>query len=430
MVERNISYNGINGGSITLTNAGVQSASPAVANQIVNGTIIADGTTGNGGTILFQGQQPAGSAQLTTQFNNGTVEATNNADNSGIIGFNGGANTNIVISGTGTVNAGQVVRAGALDPNTLALLPISSGTILISPTVSISNALETNGFIPPPPTPTPTPTPPTPDNGGGHIIINGGNSSSNSNDVSVISKTDTDLTPIYGYVSLSEEDEKRRSRRATRRNKTSIIPGAKSYNHTFNGKELSQLIQEGIQLKHPTAENHLNLDKGNVLLSPDKDIVVGTHEGNIHMAAGAIAFIMESGNDVVIYDLRQSGPKQINIVVGKNELTLHPGHMMVLTREHVTDFEDIDTECHMISYRGAQQIPLTHTEVKAFAAEFSIASAIITIKPLNELIASESKDDHVVLEKIIKGAVMLNDFSGTIDMEQLANLAYAGESHD
>jgi hypothetical protein len=94
---------------------------------------------------------------------------------------------------------------------------------------------------------------------------------------------------------------------------------------------------------------------------------------------------------------------------------------MVLTIEKVNDFEDIDTECHMISYRSAQEVSTTDGKVKAFAAEFSIASAIATIEPLQGLIASADKKDQAVLERIIKGAVLLGDFSGNLDPEQLAN---------
>jgi hypothetical protein len=220
---------------------------------------------------------------------------------------------------------------------------------------------------------------------------------------------------------LTDDDERRR-RRASRGSKISTIPGAKSYNHTFTGKEIGQLIRDGMQLNNDATINHLNIDRGNVLLAPDHDIIVSTHEGNVHINSGAIAFVMESGHDVVIYDLRQSGPKQVSVMVNKQPLILYPGNMMVLTRQNVNDFEEIDTECHMISYRRAQEVPSGDSQVKAFVAEFSIASALVTIEPLKELIASNDRQDKATLEKIIKGAVMLGDFSGTIDLDQLANL--------
>ena len=81
------------------------------------------------------------------------------------------------------------------------------------------------------------------------------------------------------------------------------------------------------------ANNHLNIDRGNVLVSPHKDIVVGTHEGNISIASGATAFVMESGHDVVIYDLDQSMPKQISVMVGNHKVVMEPGQMLVLTRQ-------------------------------------------------------------------------------------------------
>ncbi len=415
----NISANGVNGGSIALSNYGT---SPIVVNQIINGLITANGTTGAGGMVLFQGQQPAGSALLTVQSNGGSVQATNNADNSGIIGFNGGANQNVSLSGTGIVHAGQVVRVGNLNPNTLALLPVSAGAILLSPSISISNTFETNGFVPLPLKP-PTPIAANTSKGNNRLIAQAGKSTNLD-----LSKTDTDLTPVRGYVNLDEEEDRRRSRRAMRRGRISIIPGAKSYNHIFDSAEISKSIENGVTFQYSPVSNGLNIEKGGVLLSPDKDIVVGTHQGSIHISSGATAFVIQSENDVIIYDLRQSAPKQVTIVVGKEMLTLHPGHMMVLTKQSVDDFEEIDTQCHMISYRGAQQVSLKQNEVKAFIAEFSIASAIVTIDPLNRLIRSTNQQDKTVLAKIVKGAVMLGDFSSTVDLEQMDNLAAASLS--
>ena len=419
----NISANGVNGGNIVFTNYGTPL--PVVVNQVINGTITANGTTGAGGTVLFQGQQPAGSAPLQTQFNGGLVQATNTADNSGIIGFNGGPGQLVVLSGTGTVHAGQVVRAGNLDPNTLALLPQSAGLIIVSPSVSISNSFETNGFIPPPPPGPPTPVNPS-TGGRGFLIPQFGQESTNNE--FVLSKTDTDFTPIYGYVSVNEEDERRSKKKGKHKNIISI-PGAKSYGHVFDGTEISKLTSDGMKLNNAGSSNRLDIDKGNVLLSPDKEIVVGTHEGNVHILPGAIAFVMESGNDVVIYNLRQSAANQVTVGVGEDTLVLHPGSMMVLTRQHVNDFEDIDAECHMISYRGAYQLTLRQKEIKAFVAEFSIASAILAIQPLSKSIDSSNKTDAAMLAKIVKGAVILSDFSGTVDLEQMDNLSVSASMH-
>jgi hypothetical protein len=418
----NIAANGVTGGSVSLTSYG-----NSTNNFVINGLITANGTSGLGGNVLFQGQ--SGNA-LAVNMNGGTVEAKNDSDDSGIIGFNVDSGQNITLSGTGIVHAGEAVRAGVMDTNTMTLIPgESAGTINISSGVTVENQFQTNGTIPVPPVP-PTPGPgPDTTSGGGRNLFNIAALLNQQATMATpdLSKTAVDFTPIYGYASISDEEEtRRRSKKANTNNRlTLMIPGAKTYGHAFTGKHLSELIEQGMELRHNTVTNNLNVSKGNILLSPDQEIVVGTHEGNIHMSPGAVAFVMESGSDVVIYDLRQSGPKQIEVEVGKDRLTLHPGHMMVLTRQHVNDFEDIDAECHMISYRSAQQMPTSSKDVRVFQSEFSIASAIVTIEPLNNLIASNDKQDQATLEKIIKGAVMLNDFSGTIDMEQIANMALA-----
>jgi len=408
--------------TITLLDAGTTTINNSV-------TVKANSASTSGGLIQFASTTPGGDI---TVVNNGTVIASN-SNSSSIIGFNGGSTGAVTVSGTGTLTADQD-NFGNLDSTTLQINPPSS---IISPFTgsytsgnisvvqnSIAGVMQVSGATPPPPPTPPGPTPVTPSSssGGRSLLISALPTDEIGIEGAGLSRTDTDNTPIYGYVSLTD-DERRRSKRAARRNKTSTIPGAKSYNHVFTGKETSLLIHDGMKLYGNNGEdNYLNIDKGNVLLSPDKDIVVGTHEGNINIASGAIAFVMESGNDVVVYDLRQSMAKQVSVMVNNHRVCLHPGNMMVLTRQQVNDFEDIDAECHMISYRGAEEIAVNDKVVKVFIAEYSIASALVTIEPLRQLIASNDRQDKAALEKIIKGAVMLNDFSGNIDLDQLANL--------
>jgi len=409
----NISANGHNGGFVSLINFG--NSTNGIPNQIINGKVTANGTTGTGGKILLQGQQPAGSAPLITQFNGGIIQASNNSNNSGLIGFNGGAGQNVSLLGTGIVNAGTVVRVGNLNTSTLALLSVRAGTIFISPTVIITNALETNGTfsVPPPPAipPSIVVTPIRP------LLVAETPALATGLD---LSKTDTDITPVLGYVNLNGKGKRRY--RLAGGHRISSIAGAKSYLHSFTAAEISRLTNDGMSLNKTSADNYLSVDRGNILLSPDKKIIVGTHEGNVYLSRGAIAFVMESGHDVIVYDLRQSQPRQVSIIVNKHKLFLHPGNMLVLTKQHIEDFEDIDADCHRISYRRVQAVPISGRELKAFIAEYSIASAMLVVEPLKQLIVSSNKEDSNVLHKIIKGAVMLNDFTGTIDMEQLANL--------
>jgi hypothetical protein len=158
--------------------------------------------------------------------------------------------------------------------------------------------------------------------------------------------------------------------------------------------------------------NCLNIDHGNLLLNPDVDICIGTHEANIYIKAGAMIFLMDSGKDLVLYDLYQSKANQVAVVTDKDKLALKPGQMLVLTRESTNDFGALTIKCHSVGYRRAQQIQLHTDLVKGFAAEFSIISAIAKIEPLKRLTVSMDKKDTAVIEKLLKNGIMLRNSNG------------------
>ena len=158
-------------------------------------------------------------------------------------------------------------------------------------------------------------------------------------------------------------------------------------------------------------KNCLNINRGNVLLSPDRDICVSTHEANIHIAAGATIFLMESNNSVVIYDLYQNKPKQVAIVVDKAKFFMEPGRMLVLTKQNTQNFETLEANCHSISYHKPHQIDINNEAMRAFVADFSILSAFAKIQPLKRLITSDDKKDKEILGRILKSALLLSNFT-------------------
>ena len=289
---------------------------------------------------------------------------------------------------------------------------IPAGVITISPNITITNNFATNGIVPA--------TPPAVISTPAFLIAQ----APPFNPGPDLSKTATDYTPWghFHYEEYRDEEHPHFKLGIAYKNGLASIPGAKSYGHTFVGDEKSRLLSYGMTLNNSPVSNHLDIDKGNILLSPDKNIVVGTHEGEVNVSPGSIAFVMESGSDVVIYNLQQNLPKLVSVVVKGQKIYMSPGQMMVLTRQNVDDFENIDADCHMVTYRGAQEIPLNVKGVKVFAAHYSIASAFMAVQPLQDLIASNDGADKAVLDKIVKSAVMLGDFTKTIDMQQLANL--------
>ena len=58
--------------------------------------------------------------------------------------------------------------------------------------------------------------------------------------------------------------------------------------------------------------------------------------------------------------------------------------MLVLTGQNIKDFEKLEIDCHRVAYHNRASTGLKWTKrlpSAAFAADFSIASAMITIQP-------------------------------------------------
>ena len=157
----------------------------------------------------------------------------------------------------------------------------------------------------------------------------------------------------------------------------------------------------------------MNIEQGNLLLCPETDLCISTPQANIYLAAGATVFLIESGEDLVLYDLYQKKAKQISVVVDKMQLIMSPGRMLVLTRENTRNFANLEANCRSVSYSHPQLIDLHNDQIKAFVADYSILSALARIQPLKRLTASSDKQDRLVLERILRSALILASFAST-----------------
>lgn len=154
-----------------------------------------------------------------------------------------------------------------------------------------------------------------------------------------------------------------------------------------------------------TQGNCFNLDSGNILISPEKDLVIGTEEGLVSIGSGATIFVMESSTDMIIYDLYQTKPRQVSVQVSNHTLVMEPGCMLVVTKEKTRNFEDLNADCHSVNYRRVK--PINLPEINAFVANFSILSALTRIQPLKELFDSKDKQDQLLLHRLLKSAALL-----------------------
>ena len=194
-------------------------------------------------------------------------------------------------------------------------------------------------------------------------------------------------------------------------NESVLIEGVVLYEHTFGSDKINWLASKGVTIGNSNHDNYIDLEQGNILLSPKDDIVVGTSFGSIYVGAGATVFIMASNDDVVIYDLLQTKQNQVIVVVGQHKLMMKPGGMLALACQNTNTFEILERDFKRVAYHSLKvlDVDLSHEKLTAFVAKFSIASALVTIQPLKQLIASDDKQDKLILERLVRGAVLLGN---------------------
>ncbi|MBP7862563.1 hypothetical protein KA183_12845 [bacterium] len=254
-------------------------------------------------------------------------------------------------------------------------------------------------------------TPPTPGGGGtaggggtggsGTGLVFDANSANNNNEF--ITKIPTDQTKILeGFVEKQINFAKG--------NPLNLISGSKTYSNSFdqNGAETARLAKEGIVLASNSNGNFINIDKGNVVFAPKEDIVVGTHEGNVHIPKGAVVLIMETGADVAIANLHQNNTKDVKIVSGGKLVSLCPGRALLLSRVETDDFNDVGHPFQMIGYRKPDAKKLNDS-ITAFKMEFSIPSAMAKVQPIRQMMNSSDPQDKKIVKNLLMNAIMLQE---------------------
>ncbi|MCW5823809.1 MAG: S-layer family protein [Cyanobacteria bacterium TGS_CYA1] len=252
-----------------------------------------------------------------------------------------------------------------------------------------------------------TPTPGGGPGGGGSgsgtgvgVVID---TSANSNNQDLITKIPTDQTKILeGFVEKQINFSKG--------NPTNLIAGSKTYSNSFdqNSAEVARLAKEGIVLASNSNGNFINIDKGNVVFAPNQDIVVGTHEGNVHIPKGAVVLIMETGADVAIANLHQNNTNDVKIVSGGKLVSLCPGRALLLSRVDTDDFNDVAHPFQTIGYRKPDAKKLNDS-ITAFKMEFSIPSAMSKVQPIRQMMKSKDPQDKRIVKNLLMNSIMLQE---------------------
>ena len=198
------------------------------------------------------------------------------------------------------------------------------------------------------------------------------------------------IEPLQGHVSKNKKKES----------------GAMVASKEINSAVISDLGQSGVKLGPGTGGNFLNLDKGNLLVKATKNMTVRTHEGDVLLAAGSLVFVMETGNDVAVFNLHDGGSGKVKVKTGGKEFNLNPGTELVMTRVKDAKFEEVNPG-RAVAARDVQEFNL-EGGITAFQSDFSIMSAFNQLDYLRGVASSDKKEMKNVVNKVLKTAAALH----------------------
>lgn len=136
------------------------------------------------------------------------------------------------------------------------------------------------------------------------------------------------------------------------------------------------------------------------------DTCIKTDLGNIECKRGSIVFVVNCEKSVSVCTLDSPSLGAVHVQVGNSEkLRLAPGRQIVMTKDADSAF-DKTNPAHLIGYRDEKEIG-TVDGVKVIRSDFSITSAMMAIKPLRGLVASQDRDHNRIAENIMKNSAIL-----------------------
>ncbi|MBU6452842.1 MAG: hypothetical protein KGS72_13735 [Cyanobacteria bacterium REEB67] len=177
--------------------------------------------------------------------------------------------------------------------------------------------------------------------------------------------------------------------------------------------------------------DHQTMHDGVSLLAPDCDTVVDTPHGRLSLAAGSIALLICTENQVSIYDLHDDRRGAVTFIAGSaptGAIVLTPGRSAFLTNRPQDASPSrqgaIRREASLAEYNPALFVAYRHLTEQSVndgkhlsMAEFEPMSMIRGLKPLQTLATSNDGKARRAMANIVKTAAILMEVGGKDNFE-------------
>lgn len=171
-----------------------------------------------------------------------------------------------------------------------------------------------------------------------------------------------------------------------------------------------ELGVSGNEVAKTAHSNRVVLKKGNVLFVPFQDTVVETPHGNVTIEAKSVALVSISNDKLAVYDIEDSHKGSVSVNAHGQTITLAPGNHVTVAHATSGEFAQVNA-IEAIPHRNVATKTIK-AGVKAHTSEFSVASAISSIKPLQLVLSSKHPQAKQVANKMMKTTAILLHMGG------------------
>ncbi|MBX9952491.1 MAG: hypothetical protein K2Y39_25180, partial [Candidatus Obscuribacterales bacterium] len=169
----------------------------------------------------------------------------------------------------------------------------------------------------------------------------------------------------------------------------------------FAGDGVIQKVQHSKNVK---------LSDGSVLFAPLLDTQVETPKGTVRVAANSIALISVSDAGLSVFDLDDHHSGSVNVDAHGHNIVLSPGRHVMITPHHKHEFAQLNP-IETIAHRGLSSI--VKNGYRAHMSEFSVVSALDTVRPLKMLVASRHPNARRLAGRMMKTTAILMQIGGS-----------------
>jgi len=160
----------------------------------------------------------------------------------------------------------------------------------------------------------------------------------------------------------------------------------------------------------------VELRDGTVLFAPLVNTTVKTPFGNVDIDAKSIVLLIASKHGIAVYNLDDQHRDAVRVHAGGRTLTLSPSNQAVITSKQNTAFEQVNP-LETMAYRRVTDFEIG-ANLRAFNSEFSMLSAISTIKPLKSIVSSKHPEARRISAHLLKTAAAMVQLKAGLESYQ------------